>query len=114
MMKRRREVVLHFTPEDLLQFFKDKESIWYIKGKGIPDDAKVLRVTYDPLSNCIDFVMASETHGFGFEIAKYQHPPRIDLEWEAKGMNLDDYRASPTSPVSQGGAGEDRTRHSRS
>jgi hypothetical protein len=33
--------------------------------------------------------MASETHGFGFQVGKYCVPPNLELGWEAKGMRID-------------------------
>jgi hypothetical protein len=88
--KIRREVVLEFEPEDLLQFFREPESIWYIRArKNIPEDARVLRVQYDPCRHILQFVMASETHGFGFQVGKYCVPPNLELGWEAKGMRID-------------------------
>jgi hypothetical protein len=70
-----RQVVVDFTPQELLQFFTEPDSIWHVKCRGLPSDCQVVGVEWNARRQVITFVLETEQLDRFFQIGEHCEAP---------------------------------------
>lgn len=107
-MKRIKRVIAIFTPEELLQFFTVKDGVWHVDCRGLPDDYKVISMSYDPESNQVRFLLETDTDGRFFEVPRGCSPPEANIFRKVDLIgSINSNPSSQCTPVFAGFTGDD-------
>ena len=79
MKPRGRQVIARINPSELMRFFSVKNGVWQVRCKGLPEDCRVISVSWDNHRDLLEFVLETNDERAFYELGDTQEPPERDL-----------------------------------